>query len=66
MQVFRYTDDEDCQKALKQAISDKKAVIIDFYADWCGPCRAIAPAFEQFSKEYSSPFRFFLYIFWQL
>ena len=26
--------------------------IIDFYADWCGPCRAIAPLFEQYASQY--------------
>eukprot|EP00483_Globobulimina_turgida_P006965 UN06979 len=32
--------------------SSEKALLIDFFASWCGPCKMIAPKIEQLSKEY--------------
>ena len=30
-----------------------RPVIIDFYADWCGPCQVMAPALESVAREYA-------------
>ena len=37
----------------QEVINNEKTVLVDFWAEWCGPCRAVSPILDQIASENS-------------
>ncbi len=47
MSVLKVTEEN-----FKEVLNSEKPVLLDFYADWCGPCRMVSPLVDEISEEH--------------
>lgn len=45
-------------KTFQDVLERDPVVVVDFYADWCGPCRIVAPIMEKLATEYDGKAKF--------
>lgn len=37
----------------EEVLTSKETVLVDFYADWCGPCKMLSPILEEIANDYN-------------
>ena len=51
-------DVKSMQEFEQEVLNSHNPVFVDFWAEWCGPCRAVSPAVEELSVEYEGKVNF--------
>ena len=51
--AYKFTDSNFEQDALQVSVP----VVVDFYADWCGPCKMMAPVIDELATDYEGKVR---------
>ncbi|MBR3101832.1 MAG: thioredoxin [Muribaculaceae bacterium] len=45
--AYKFNDDN-----FKQELASGKPIVVDFWAEWCGPCKRLAPIVDELAQEY--------------
>lgn len=45
---------KELESLINQAKEENKKLVVDFYADWCGPCKMLKPVLEEYSTKHAN------------